>query len=137
MNKKVKFIRKNGKVIPIRSGGGVDLRSKSGRNAAYGNDFKNIGKIYKKHGKRPTKGERIKGAAKGAFVGSIFALPAIALAAMSTTKKCKAIGYGLTGIITGLVAMAGSSDSKTMSKRKFNKKLGKLSAKQLKEKGYK
>ena len=146
--KKVKFIRKGGKVIPIKSKGGssggkarrkdsgMDLRKKGSRKNMKKGD---VSSIYKKHGRKRTAGERAKGAAVGGVVGGAVGFHAGVLAGIATdliTKKANigkiagitALGLGALGIASGA-----SGSGKVMSNRKYNKELGLKLAKRRKK----
>lgn len=62
---KIKFIRRNGKIIPIRADGGADLRS----SPKY--DKKLTKDVIKKHGRQATTGEKVKRAAATFLGGSM------------------------------------------------------------------
>lgn len=141
----VKFIRVRGRIVPIRSDQGVDLRSN--RPAAYSGGkkgsnqvMKDVQDIYKKHGREMNTKERVKsgvgvGIVGAAFGGAVGAALGGAVKAVTKTKgnigKLSASLAAISGLAAGYAAY--NSKSKVLSNKKFNKEFGKKIAGRLKK----
>lgn len=143
MAQNMRFIRKNGRVIPIRTDKGIDLRSKAGPKASR----RDISVAYKEaeaHTRLST-GTKLKRSAfmavGGGFFGGLFgataglAVGAAALGAAALSRGKlkisadflgKAVGSGLLGGATGgAIALGTNANSHVVRKTQFNKALGK------------
>jgi len=120
-DRNIKFVRIRGRIVPIRSkrkDGGKDLRRKDSVSSQKKFE-KNLKNIVQKHGKKPKAKDRIRSAISGAFGGAFFgSIAGLAVRGIKGSKK-GAIAGSLIGAI-----FAGSSNSKVISRRKINKKLG-------------
>jgi uncharacterized membrane protein len=117
----VRFIRVNGRVVPVRGDGGRDLRSKY---SASNKDRAAAMKEARSHTRNSTKkllkmkaGEFGAGAFLGAQFGALVGL-------LGNTKKSVAIGAATGALALGALA-ASASRSEYVSNRQYNKSLGK------------
>lgn len=138
----VKFIRKNGKVIPIKAGAGgqklrkdkgVDLRVK-GQNKY---DRKLVSQTYEKYGKKATTGQKFKDAVGlgliGGWLGGMAGGAAGVLTHVATKGKVNVVGKaaaaGAAALGGTLVYGSATQKAKRLSNRQFNKKYGQALAK--------
>jgi len=141
---KVRFIRVRGRIVPIRGDGGADLRHKRSNYKSYSQipkkqkqqQYRDIRKIYKKHGKKESSGSHTKRVLFSAGVGGVLG-GAIGVIAGAVSNRVGMLGKlgALGGAAYFGVASVQAGPQKVLSNKKFNKHYGQLLAKRYKNKG--